>query len=68
MNWASEENEIRPSLNQLAILKNTIGDHEYFKSLIGLYGLIIIDEEPEYYILDGSPEDLEEFSHDWNWT
>ena len=68
MNWASEENEIRPSLNQLAILKSTIGDHEHFKTLIGLYGLVIIDEEPDYYILDGSPDDLEEFSHDWSWT
>ena len=67
MEWASEENENPPSFNQLAVDKVTIGDVDHFKSLILLYGLKIIQEEKEHFILDGSPEDLEEFSRDWNW-
>lgn len=67
MEWASEENENPPSFNQLAVAKVTIGDVDYFKTLVGLYGLKIIQEEKEHFILDGRQEDLEEFSRDWNW-
>lgn len=67
MEWASEENEKPPSFNQLAVDKATISDVDHFKSLILLYGLKIIQEEKEHFILDGSQEDLEEFSRDWNW-
>lgn len=67
MNWANEEGEIRPSLDQLAIFKGSIGDHEYFKELVGLYGLKVISEESDYYILDGSKDDIEEFQKDWSW-
>lgn len=68
MNWASEETPESPKLNQLAVAKDGIGDHTYFKELIGLYNLTIIYEEQEYYILDGSPEDLDEFQRDWNFN
>ena len=67
MDWASKENEESPSFNQLAVNKSNVKDFETFNEFVQLYGLNIIQEEDMYYILDGSKDDLEEFSKDWNW-
>jgi len=55
-----------PKMNQLAILKKEIKDIDAFNHLISLYNLTVISEEPRYYILDGSREDLEDFQTWWS--
>ena len=41
-------------------------DDSNFKELVALYNLTVIQEEDQYYILDGTKEDLKLFSSDWS--
>lgn len=68
MNWASEEGEHRPSFNQIAVDKGTVTNPDSFRDFVALYDLSIIQEEDDYYILDGRSEDLKTFYEDWNWN
>lgn len=68
MNWASDLNEQRPSMGQLAIDKSTVRDPYVFKDFVALFDLQIISEEPEYYILDGSTEELQDFAKYWSYS
>ncbi len=56
----------RPSMNQIAVEKKSVEDREVFDSFLQLYNLAVISEEPDYYILDGSEEDLLSFLDFWN--
>lgn len=66
MDWAAEIGENLPSLDQLAVDKSTVLDDASFKELVALYNLTVIQEEDQYYILDGAQEDLKLFSSDWS--
>lgn len=66
MNWAADIGENPPSLDQLAVNKSTVLDDSNFKELVALYNLTVIQEEDQYYILDGAKEDLKLFSSDWS--
>ncbi len=65
MNWASDNSENRPEFKQIYVTKSSIENEDNFKEFVRLSGLSIIAEEKEYYILDGSAEELLEFSNDW---
>ncbi len=54
-----------PRFNQISVDKKSITNYKNFKELIELYNLIIIFDEPEYYILDGTDQDLHDFQKYW---
>ena len=58
-------------IDHLYIFKSDVSDIESFKNSIGLHNCRLINglyttEEELYYILEGSPEDVESFRQDWN--
>lgn len=54
-----------PDFKQLYVKKESIRSVKSFKELIELYNLEIVYDEPSYYILDGSEEDLRDFNKYW---
>ncbi len=54
-----------PKFTQLYVTKESIRSYKAFKELIDLYNLEIVYEEPEYYILDGTTQDLHDFKKYW---
>ena len=50
---------------KLPIFRSDVDSFESFELLIGLYDLKIADIEDDYYILEGSPENLNEFRNYW---
>ncbi len=65
MNWASDCPGNIPEFKQVYVAKSSISNEDNFKEFVRLSGLSIIAEEDHYYILDGSAEELLEFSNDW---
>lgn len=65
MDWASEQSGILPKFGQLSIAKSSVADEQAFFDYVALCNLFVISVEPEYYILDGAIEDLDEFSKYW---
>ncbi len=51
--------------DNLYIFKSDIEDLDYFESIIGLHNCVLAQEDDLYYILEGSPEDIESFRQDW---
>ena len=54
-----------PDFHQIAICKKDIESNKSFNDLIELYSLTIIYDEPDYYILDGSYQDIHDFQKYW---
>lgn len=54
-----------PDFHQLAVKKSDITNRKIFNELIELYNLSIVYEEPDYYILDGTTQDLYDFQKYW---
>lgn len=54
-----------PDFHQISISKKSISNLENFKELIELYDIEILFDEPEYYILDGSYQNLRSFLKYW---
>ena len=54
-----------PDFHQIAIRKKDITSKAIFKELIQLYNLEIVYDEDEYYILDGSAQDIHDFQKYW---
>ena len=52
--------------DNLYIFKADVEDQEDFKSMVGLHNCVIVQEDDLYYILEGSPEDIESFCQDWS--
>ncbi len=50
---------------KLPIFRSDVDNFEAFELLIGLYDLNIASTEDEYYILEGSPENLDAFRTYW---
>ena len=56
-----------PSFNDhAAIAKNTVSDEKIFFDYVKLYDLTVSAIEPNFYILQGSQKDIEEFNKYWN--
>ena len=55
-----------PSMNQLAIDLKSVGDLDALKSLINLFHLTIVAQEPGYLIVDGDLSDINDFKKFWN--
>lgn len=51
--------------DNLYIFKADVEDLDDFKSMIGLHNCVLAQEDDLYYILEGSPEDMETFRQDW---
>ena len=54
-----------PDFHQIAVRKRDITKPAVFKELVQLYDLEIVYDEPEYYILDGSLQDIHDFQKYW---
>ncbi len=52
-------------IDDLYIFKTDVTDLDYFESTIGLHNCVLAQEDDLYYILEGSPEDIESFRQDW---
>ena len=52
--------------DNLYILKSDVEDRDYFEDIVGLNNCVIVQEDDFYYILEGSPEDIESFCQDWS--
>ena len=54
-----------PDFHQIAVQKKDIQNKSAFDDLIELYNLVIVYDEPDYYILDGSQQDIHDFQKYW---
>ena len=54
-----------PDFHQIAVQKKDIQNKSAFDDLIELYNLVIVYNEPDYYILDGSQQDIHDFQKYW---
>ena len=54
-----------PDFHQIAVQKQDIQSKSVFNDLIELYNLTIVYDEPSYYILDGSSQDIHDFQKYW---
>lgn len=52
-------------IDDLYIFKTDVKDLDHFESMIGLHNCVLAQEDNLYYILEGSPEDIESFRQDW---
>lgn len=52
-------------IDNLYIFKFDVKDRDAFDSLIGLHNCIVAKEDELYYIVEGSPEDIEMLRQDW---
>lgn len=52
-------------VHNLYILKSDVEDLDDFESIIRLHNCILVQEGDLYYILEGSPEDIESLCQDW---
>ena len=52
--------------DSLYIFKADVESQDDFESMIGLHNCVLAQEDDLYYILEGSPEDLESFHQDWD--
>lgn len=52
--------------DKLYIFKSDVEDLDYFESVIVLHNCVLAQEDDLYYILEGSPEDVESFHQDWS--
>ena len=52
--------------DNLYIFKSDVEDLDNFESMIGLHNCVLVQEDDLYYILEGSPEDIEFFRQDWD--
>lgn len=50
----------------IPILKSDVTDHNSFELLLNLYGCYIASVEDEYYIIEGSSSDIEDFCKYWS--
>ena len=54
-----------PDFHQIAVQKKDVRSKSVFEDLIKLYNLEIVYDEPDYYILDGSYQDIHDFQKYW---
>ena len=54
-----------PDFHQIAVRKKDVRSKAIFNELIQLYNLEIVYDEDEYYILDGSSQDIHDFQKYW---
>lgn len=52
--------------DNLYIFKADVEDQDAFEFMIGLHNCVLAQEDDLYYILEGSPEDIESFHQDWD--
>ena len=52
-------------MDTISVCKSEVADLNVFELLLNLYNCHIISIEDEYYIIEGSPDDIEDFGKYW---
>lgn len=53
-------------MDTIPIFKSDVTNYNSFQLLLKLYNCRVISTEDEYYIVEGTPEDIEDFRKDWS--
>ncbi len=53
-------------MDSMPIFRSDVSDRTSFELLLGLYGCRISSIEDAYYIVEGTPENLEDFRKYWS--
>lgn len=53
-------------MDSMPIFKSDVADKNSFELLLGLYNCRISSIEDAYYIIEGTPENLEDFRKYWS--